>query len=729
MDEKFLKPYDPAETEDRIYKLWEESGFFNPDECIKAGHTNPDAETFSIVLPPPNVTGVLHLGHSFEDSIQDALIRFNRMRGKKTLWIPGTDHAAIATNAKFEKELYKKENKSRHDFPREKYVEMVTEFALDNQSKILGQLRQMGSSLDWSRLSFTLDEKRQNSVFEAFKRMHEAGLIYQKVRVVNWDPKGQTTISDAEVIHEDRKAKMYTFKYSSDFPFAISTTRPETKLGDTAVAVHPDDARYKKFIGQEFSFNFAGEDVTVKVIADEYVDPEFGTGALGVTPAHSIADWEISERHKLRMVQVINEYGKMMVGIEGVKDVKSAIAREKVAEWLKENNLLEKEEDVDQSVGTAERTGAIIEPLPKLQWWIDVNKKFPFPHDSLKGINKGQEISLSEVMLHVVENGEVKIAPERFDKTYRNWVSNLRDWNISRQIVYGHRIPVWYKDGESKVSQKSPADGWIQDEDTLDTWFSSGLWTFSTLGWPEKTSDLDTYHPTNVVNPGYEILPLWVARMIMMSTFLVGQIPFETALIHGMLRDAKGQKFSKSLDNGIDPIDVVKQYGTDALRMSLIIGVTPGQDMSFGLEKVKAYKKFSNKLWNITRFVLENTEGTKIEEDFKYQEADQKNADERDMLIKDITDDIENYRLYLAGEKLYHYTWHEFADKILEESKKIIEEGSDEEVASRKHLLAETLIILLKALHPLTPFITEEIWQSLPYNKDTEILMVSKWPN
>jgi len=750
MDDKFLKPYNPKEVESRIYELWEKSGFFNPDECVKAGHTDPDAETFSIVLPPPNVTGVLHLGHAFEDSTQDALIRFNRMRGKKTLWVPGTDHAAIATQSKFEKELYKKEKKSRHDFPRDEFFNMIQEFALNNQSQILNQLKQMGASLDWSRLCFTLDDQRQKSVFTAFKKMHDAGLIYRKEKVVNWDPKGQTTISDDEVVHEDRKAKMYTFKYSKDFPFTISTTRPETKLGDTAVAVHPDDKRYKEYVGQKFSFNFAGEEVKVKIIADEEVDPEFGTGALGVTPAHSMTDWEIAERHNLPMKQVINEYGKMTVGIEGVKDVKAAIAREAVVEWLKSEDLLEKEEEIDQSIGTAERTGGIIEPLPKLQWWIDVNKKFPYPHKTLEGIKEEEEISLKDLMLHAVNTKQVDIVPERFDKTYKNWIENLRDWNISRQIIYGHRIPVWHKKESEEfiVSKESPENNgnWEQDEDTLDTWFSSGLWTFSTLGWPfdstqdkpKEGSDLATYHPTSVVNPGYEILFFWVARMILMSTFLIGKVPFDTALIHGMLRDTKtGKKFSKSLNNGIDPLEVMEKYGTDALRMSLTIGLTPGQDMSFSLDKVNAYKKFSNKLWNITRFVLENTEGVEFDESFdSYSDTDKKIREERHNILVDVTDDMENYRLYLAAEKLYHYVWHEFADKILEDSKKIFESGTDstsspqaeKEILSRKQFLLHTLDKILKSLHPFMPFITEEIWQSLPYKKDSDILMVAKWP-
>ena len=727
LPEKFTKPYNPNETEDRIYAMWEESGYFNPDVCVKNGVTDECAEHFSIVLPPPNVTGELHLGHSFEGATQDAMIRFERMRGKRTLWVPGTDHAAIATQSKFEKELTKKEKKSRHDFPREEFFEMIQDFALENQATILGQLKKMGSSLDWSRLAFTLDETRQQAVFEAFKRMYEMGLIYQKDRVVNWDPKGQTTVSDDEVEREDRKAVMYTFKYSKDFPFAIATTRPETKLGDTAVAVHPDDVRYQEYIGKEYSFEFCGEPVTVNIIADDAVDPEFGVGALGVTPAHSVTDWEIAERHGLPLKQVINEYGKMMVGIEGVVGKKSAIAREAVAEWLRSEGLMEHEEETDQSVGVAERTGGVIEPLPKLQWWLNVSKAFPYPHDSLDGIQKGQMVSLKDLMRHAVESGQTQIVPERFAKSYHHWIANLRDWNISRQIMYGHQVPVWYKDGEMQVSLESPGNGWKQDPDTLDTWFSSGLWTFSTLGWPEADNELSQFHPTNVVNPGYEILQLWVSRMIMLSTFLVGQIPFKTAFIHGILRNKNGQKFSKSLNNGINPLEVIKKYGTDALRMALIVGTTPGQDVLFDEQKVKAYKKFANKLWNIARFVLENTSDYDVSSHTSEQ-ADSDILQPLQSLIQEITPELEGFKYYLVSEKLYHYVWHIFADEIIETLKPVVQDEPHPDRTKAQATLWEIMTTSLKLLHPFMPFVTEEIWQSLPARPGVDLLMVSGWP-
>lgn len=729
MDEKFLKPYNPAETEDKIYKLWEESGFFNPNECIKAGHTSADAEKFSIVLPPPNVTGTLHTGHAAMLAIEDIVVRYQRMSGKKTLWIPGTDHAAIATQSKVEK-LLEKEKIRKHDLGREEFLKRVDDFAKESHDTIVNQVKKMGSSVDWSREAFTLDEKRELAVRTAFKKMYDDGLIYQGERIVNWDPKGQTTISDDEIIHEERDALLYTFKYSKDFPIPIATTRPETKVGDTAVAVHPEDERYKKFIGETFELEFCGVPLSLKIIGDKEINPEFGTGAVGVTPAHSQTDFQIAERHNIPSKKVINEYAKMIDDLpKNLAGKKVLEARETIVDWLKSENLMISEDKIKQNVQTAERTGAIIEPLPKLQWWIAVDKKFPIKKSNLKGIKDGDEVTLKQLMQEVVINNQVNILPERFEKIYFNWINNLRDWCISRQIWYGHQIPVWYKGDEIYVGVKAPeGDEWAQDTDTLDTWFSSGLWTFSTLGWPEDTEDFKTYHPTNLLETGYDILFFWVARMILMSTYLLGEIPFETVYLHGLVRDEKGRKMSKSLGNIIDPVDLINEYGADALRLSLIVGIGPGSDSNLGENKVKAYKKFANKLWNISRFVIENTENIKLEENFKYCDKDFEILNKQKEILKDVTDDIENYRLYLAGEKLYHYVWHEFADKIIEDSKKIFEEGSEEEKESRKHLLSNTLVTLLKVLHPFTPFVTEEIWQLLPYNKDTEILMVSKWP-
>jgi valyl-tRNA synthetase len=723
--EKFKKPYNASEYEDTLYKKWESSGLFNPDICIEQGVITSDAEVFSIVLPPPNVTGTLHTGHASMLAIQDTMVRFARMRGKKTLWLPGTDHAAIATQSKVEK-LLEKEGVRKQDLGREEFLKRVEAFAQESHDTIVSQCRKMGSSLDWSREAYTLDETRHKAVFLAFKKMYDDGLIYRKHRIVNWDPKGQTTISDDEVVREDRKGVMYTFKYSHDFPFPIATTRPETKLGDTAVAVHPNDSRYKDYVGKEYSFNFAGEDVTVKIVADEAVDPEFGVGALGVTPAHSQTDWEIAERHNLPIKQVINEYGKMMAGMEGVIDTKVEQARKAVVEWLRSEGLLLEEKEIDQSVGTAERTGAVIEPLPKMQWWIDVSKP----------IKNGK--SLKDLMLDVVRDGQITILPERFEKVYFHWIENLRDWNISRQIWYGHRIPAWYKDSEIKISMTSPGEGWTQDEDTLDTWFSSGLWTFSTLLDPETyEEDLKAwlansrdhiYHPTTVLETGYDIIFFWVARMILMTTYLVGDVPFKTVYLHGLVRDKQGRKMSKSLGNIIDPVDVIKDYGADALRMALIVGIGPGADNNLSDDKIKAYKKFGNKIWNASRFVLENIK------DFDFEKTEILNEHQIfitqwNELLPQITKEMEEYKFYLVGEKLYHFFWHNFADIMIETCKTDINEGNDATKKSARYTLLFLLTEQLKALHPFMPFITEEIWSSIPQaTNDKKMLIIESWP-
>ncbi len=715
MNEKFLSPYNPGETENKIYKKWEESGYFNPDQMIKDSLVSNDAEKFSIVLPPPNVTGELHMGHASMLAIEDIVVRYQRMRGKKTLWIPGTDHAAIATQSKVEK-LLEKEGKKKDKLGREKFLEEVDKFAKASHDTIISQLKAMGASLDWSREAFTLDSKRHEAVNEAFKRMYEDGLIYRAEKIVNWDPKGQTVISDDEVIYEERKAMFYTFKYDANFPISISTTRPETKFGDTAVAVHPEDSRYKDLVGKEFEANFVGEKLKIKIIADTNVDPEFGTGALGVTPAHSHIDFEIAEKNNLPLKKVINEMARMETESELLNGKKVLEAREITVSWLRENNLLEKEEEISQNISTAERTGAIIEPLPKTQWWINVNKKI-------------DDKSLKDRMMEVVKDGQIKILPERFEKVYYNWIDNLHDWCISRQIWYGHRIPIWYKNGQIKFSA-TPLPDWKQDEDSLDTWFSSGLWTFSTLGWPQKTEDLKTYHPTDLLETGYDIIFFWVARMILMSTYLLDDIPFKTVYLHGIVRDSKGRKMSKTLNNGIDPLEMIAKYGADAVRMSFIVGIGPGNDMNMSEDKIRAYKKFTNKIWNATRFVIQATEDL---EDLRFEiqglkERDQKYVDGFHAFVKEITKEIEEYKLYLASEKVYHYFWHTFADIIIEECKKTILEGDKDKKISAQKTLRYLLIEQLKILHPFIPFVTEEIWSLLPYNKDTELLMVQKWP-
>lgn len=716
--EILLKPYNPQETEPRLYKLWEESGFFNPDVCIEKGVTTPDAKPFSIIMPPPNVTGVLHMGHASMLTLQDLMIRYHRMRGDRTLWIPGTDHAAIATQSKVEGILKKEENKSRHDLGREAFLERAHAFAQESHDTIVSQAKVLGASCDWSREAFTLDETRSLAVRTMFKKMYDDGLIYRGTRIVNWDPKGQTTIADDEIVYEERRAKMYTFKYAKDFPIAISTTRPETKVGDTAVAVHPDDPRYKEFVGKTYEIpDFCGVQLSIKIVADKSVEKDFGTGALGVTPAHSMTDWEIADRHDLPKLQVINEYAKMTVGDDRILGKKTTEARDIIVEWLRNEGLLENEQEISQNVSTAERTGGIIEPLPKLQWFIDVNKEIP-----------GRGKSLRDIMREPIANGDIKIIPEYFDKTYFHWIDNLRDWCISRQIWYGHRIPVWYKGGEIFCGETAPeGEGWEQDADTLDTWFSSGLWSFSTMGWPKKTKDLELYHPTSVLETGYDILFFWVARMILMTGYALETIPFHTVYLNGLVRDTQGRKFSKSLGNGIDPIDIAKSFGADAGRMGLIVGNTPGTDLALAQDKIKGYKNFANKLWNITRFILGSTGKDPIVS--TYSEKDQILWNTFIELSNDVTKDIEEFRFYMAGEKLYHYMWHELADILLEESKEIWKSGSIDEQNSRKKLLLAILSDSLKMLHPFMPYVTEELWSLIPHAEgDHKLLMVTKWP-
>src|SRR3989338_5463567 len=747
MSTELPKAYSPKETEGRIYKLWEESGFFTPENL--PGNRK---EVFSVALPPPNATGTLHLGHALEYSIQDAVVRYQRMRGKKTLWIPGTDHAAIATNTKVEKILIKEEGKNRHDIGREAFVKKVEDFVANSRGTIQKQLRQMGASLDWSREAFTMDDQRSHAVQIAFKRMYDAGLIYRGYRVINWDPKGQTSVSDDEVEHRPERGVLYTFRYSRDFPIEIASTRPETKVGDTAIAVHPDDKRYRKYIGKEYDVEFAGTKLHIKVIADPEIDPEFGTGAVGVTPAHSIVDAEIAQRHNLPMVQVINEYAKMTDEAGSlVAGKKTKEAREVIIKWLKEGKLLSEEKEIELNISIAERSGGIIEPLPKLQWFVSVNKEFVIEKSSIKGVVSGSKTTLKEIMRKSVANGQVEIIPEREEKKYFHWIDNLRDWNISRQLWYGHRIPVWYHEPkciprpgreediknclETVISFEEPkcefCDAkFTQDPDTLDTWFSSALWTFSTLGWPdENSSDLKTYHPTSFMNPGYEILFFWVARMILMSGFLLGEIPFKTVYLHGILRDSKGQKFSKSLDTGTNPVDVIEQYGTDALRMSVLVGIAPGNDGNFSLDKVKAYKHFANKLWNIARFVLISIpdDASDIMDDRLVPE-DEKILAELGVFVKGITEHMDNYRLYLAADEIYHYVWHTFADKIVEESKAKLASEDPAVKASTQRMLTEMLTTSLKLLHPFMPFVTEEIYSKLPI-KGKKLLLVEEWPN
>lgn len=719
------KQYEASKYEDDIYKRWEESGYFNPDNLIKDGIADEKADPYTIVLPPPNITAKLHLGHSAMLAIEDLLIRFHRMKGYKALWIPGTDHAAIATQNVVEKALWEKEHKTRHDLGRTEFLKRVDDFLALTQATILKQVRKMGASIDWSREAFTLDAERQKAVKKMFIDMHNDGAIYRGERVVNWCPRCQSTLADDEVEYKEQQGvKFYTFKYSQDFPFTISTTRPETKLGDTAVAVNPKDDRYKKYIGQEFSVDFVGVPLKLKIIADMSVDMEFGTGALGVTPAHSMADYQMSLKNNLKLIKVIDENAKIAGGFGEFSGLEAKAARELVAEKLRQAGLMEKEEEITNNLSVCYRCGHAIEPLPSSQWFVSVDKK-------LKRLG-GK--SMKEISIEAAEKGEINFTPERFKDVYLNWMNNLHDWCISRQIWFGHRIPAWYKktlsaDTEIFVGEQRPDDdSWIQDEDTLDTWFSSGMWTFSTLGWPDnfkdgvKSGDLATYHPTNVLETGFEIITLWVSRMIMMSYFALGEKPFSNVYLHGMILDEKGKKMSKSKGNGIDPLDMIEKFGTDAVRLSLLIGNTPGNNLKLGEEKIGQFRNFVNKLWNISRFIIANYD---LQDAVEISAADggELTAADRwilnrlEILKAGVNKDIEALAFSPAGEKLVEFIWNDLADWYLEVCK-------FEKNDNKRLILARVLRDALRLLHPFAPFVTEAIWS----NFNDSMLMVEKYP-
>ncbi len=713
--EKLLKPYDPAFEEKVAYELWEKSGYFNPDKMIADGHTAPTATPYTIIMPPPNVTGVLHMGHALMLTVEDILIRYKRMQGFRTLWLPGTDHAAIATQSKVEKDIQKKEGKSRYDLGREEMLKRIETFAQESHDTIANQIKVMGSSCDWSREAFTLDAPRTKAVRTVFKKMYDDGLIYRGHRIVNWDPKGQTTISDDEIVYQEEKTTFYYFKYG---PFTIGTARPETKFGDKYVVMHPKDARYADYShGQTIDLEWINGPITATIIKDESIDMEFGTGVMTITPWHSAVDFEIAERHGLDKEQIIDERGRLLPIAEEFLGMKISEARGKILEKLRAKGLVEKEEPYTHNIATAERTGGIIEPQIKLQWFIDVNK--PIPERNNK--------TLKELMREPVASSQIKIVPDYFSKTYFHWIDNLKDWCISRQIWYGHRVPVWYKGEEIYCGTEAPEGAeWLQDEDTLDTWFSSALWTFSTLGWPDNTEDLKVYHPTDVLETGYEILFFWVARMILMTQYTLGEIPFKTVYLHGTVRDGKGQKMSKSLGNGIDPLDIAQKFGSDAGRMALILGTAPGTDSKISEDKIKGQKLFANKIWNITRFVLSSTEDVNLS--VSLTEQDQSHHDTWKKVASEITSDIEEYNLHTASESIYHYIWDTLASSILEESKPLLASEDAKIKQSRQKLLYTLLTESIAVLHPFMPFVTETIWQILPH-KERPLLMISKWPS
>ena len=923
MGKELSKAYEPGKYEEEVYQRWKQAGVFNPDKL----DTGKDAEFYTITMPPPNRTGVLHMGHAAMLGIEDILIRYHRMKGERALWVPGTDHAAIATQTKVEK-ILKKEGIDRHALGREKFLERVQQFAQESHATIVKQVERMGCSCDWSREAYTLDKTRSKAVNSVFKLMYDDGLIYRGERIVNWCPRCHSTLADDEVEYKEQRAKLYTFKYSKDFPFAIATTRPETKLGDTAVAVNPKDKRYRKYIGKIYKVNFVGISLILKIIGAREVEKDFGTGALGVTPAHSIADWQLAEDNKLPVIKVINEDGQIHPGFGEYSNKSVLAARKMIVAKLRENGLLEKEEDITNNLSLCYRCDTPIEPLPSKQWFINVNKPLRVKKQKSKKAKK-QELNIDgktikEIAIEVVKLGKIKIVPKRFEKNYFHWMENLRDWCISRQIWFGHQVPVWYRtstenkvrlllvrhgqtdwnkkgimqgqkdiplnhQGEQdalklrkKIEQEkfdiiitsplkrtsktaellnsynveiiederlkersygkfeglktneilkkypeietfkvnglpywinvptaetydevkarvsnfiedikkkyagkrvlvvshgdtldmfyailnnlpnekaygrfslnmrlekyeldseeiyvgtdAPQEkGWQQDEDTLDTWFSSGLWTFSTLAnSPEKiriedgrlvidSEDFRNFHPTSVLETGYDILFFWVARMIIMTTYAVNDIPFKTVYLHGLVRDEKGKKMSKSVGNVIDPLDMGNKYGTDATRLSLVIGTTPGNDTNLSEEKIAGYRNFINKLWNISRFVLATV-------DRKYYStsadtlpeiktlSDKWIIDELIRTIITVDQFLVTYNFSQAGEELRNFLWDKLADWYLEIGK--IEKNKDE-------ILIFILRNTLKLLHPYTPFVTEKIWSLL--NSDKQ-LIIESWP-
>jgi valyl-tRNA synthetase len=717
------KAYEPKQYEDAMYEEWEKSGYFNPNVCVEHKVTKPEATPFTIVLPPPNVTGTLHMGHAAMLAIEDVLVRYHRMKGDKTLWVPGTDHAAIATQSKVEK-IIAEEGKTKYDLGREDFLKRVQKFAQESHDTIVNQAKKMGASLDWSRESYTLDEVRNKAVRQVFKKMYDDGLIYRGHRIVNWDPKLQTTVSDDELDRREEKAPFYYLQYG---PFVIGTARPETKFGDKYIVVHPDDERYKQYQdGQALSIEWINGPIVATVIKDKAVDMAFGTGAMTITPWHDTVDFEIAERHHLDKQQVIDYEGKLLPIAQEFSGMPIAKARLKIIEKLQAKGLVVKiDESYVHNVATNSRGGGVIEPQIKLQWFVDVNKKFP-PET---GMFAGRMVSLKEMMQEVVTKGEIKIIPDRFEKTYFSWINNLRDWCISRQIWFGHQIPVWYKGDEIFCGVEAPQGaGWVQDPDTLDTWFSSGLWTFSTLldknmiegetleAWVRRSADISTFHPTSLLETGYDIIFFWVARMILMTTYTLGQVPFKTVYLHGLVRDDQGRKMSKSLGNIINPLDMIEKFGTDATRLSLLLGSTPGNDMKLSEEKVAGFRNFTNKLWNISRFILTMNEETKSsDQESKMTLADCWISGKLALVTGEVISNIESYQLSIAGERLRDFTWGDLADWYLEIAK--IE-------GNKTAMLRFILDMLLKLWHPFMPFVTEAVWREM-YGGE-RMLMVEK---
>ena len=711
MSKELEKLYDPKNVEDRIYKTWLDGKYFHA-KCEQ------DKPTYTIVIPPPNITGQLHMGHALDNTLQDILIRYKRMAGFDTLWLPGTDHASIATEAKIV-EAMRKEGISKEDLGREGFLERAWEWKRQYGGRIIEQLKKLGSSCDWDRERFTLDEGCNKAVKEVFVRLYEKGLIYRGERIVNWCPVCLTSISDAEVEYEEQAGHFWHLRYplkDGSGYLELATTRPETMLGDTAVAVHPDDERYKHLVGKTLILPILHREIPI--VADEYVEMDFGTGCVKITPAHDPNDFEVGLRHNLPVIDTFTDDAHIAEGYGKYSGMDRFEARKAIVADLEAEGALIKTENYSHNVGTCYRCHSTIEPKVSKQWFVKMEP-------------------LAKPAIEAVRSGETKFVPERFDKIYFHWMENIKDWCISRQLWWGHRIPAWYcaDCGEVIVAKEAPckcskcgSENLSQDPDTLDTWFSSALWPFSTLGWPDNTADLQHYFPTNTLVTGYDIIFFWVARMIFSSCEQMGKAPFDTVLIHGLVRDAQGRKMSKSLGNGIDPLEIIEKYGADALRFTLATGNSPGNDMRFSDEKVEASRNFANKLWNAARFVLMNLEGNEpapyIPE--KLALEDKWVLTKFNTVVKEVTENLEKYELGIAVQKLYDFIWDILCDWYIEICKIRLSSDNDELKKNARAVLVYVMSNTLKLLHPFMPFITEEIWQTLPHDGDS--IMVSPWP-
>ena len=703
------KVYDPGTVEKRIYEMWQSHG------CFK-GVIDPDKKPFSIVMPPPNVTGQLHMGHALDSTLQDILTRYKRMQGYAALWLPGPDHAGIATQIKVEEELRVKEGLTRYDLGREKFLDRVWEWKNKYGDRIVEQQKVLGASCDWDRSAFTMDETRAKSVRETFCELYEKGLIYKGSRIINWCPKCRTALSDAEVEYKDMPGSFWHIRYpieDSDEEFIIATTRPETMLGDSGVAVHPDDERYKHLVGKNAILPLVGR--KLPIVADEYVELGFGTGAVKMTPCHDPNDYEVGLRHDLEQILCIDEDAKIINGGK-YNGMGRYEARKAIVADLEEQGYLVKVEPYNHNVGCCYRCGTVVEPLTSPQWFVKMKP-------------------LAEAAIEVVKDGRIKFVPERFTKTYMNWMENVHDWCISRQLWWGHRIPAWYCDdcGKITVSRTDPCEcehchskNIHQEEDVLDTWFSSALWPFSTMGWPDKTPELDYWYPTSVMVTGYDIIFFWVARMIFSGMEQMKKEPFHTVFIHGLVRDSQGRKMSKSLGNGIDPLEMAEKYGADALRFNLITGNSPGNDMRFYVEKCEAMRNFCNKIWNASRFVMMNltVEDNHLPETLETE--DNWILSKLNRVVKEVCDNMDSFELGVAAGKIYDFIWDDYCDWYIELTKPRLNGDDEAAKESAQRVLLYVLVEILKLLHPFMPFITEEIWQALPHEGDA--LMMQSYP-